>query len=312
MRVCIAPEHSLIKAELSLKLIESGLYKLHSSFEKGFNLFCTASKEELMRQYCLDEAEARIYAHSLMWVHRRSKLSSYLALAAQSLIWDDKDASARYLVEELGDKTIQFELPDSMQMKSFMEPLPKLKFFDLSLQEQEQIRTYHKVLKDEADKKELCAQSYAQHEERLERASVIKKLIQSAYNQDDKTIQKLLEHYLGWGQGLTPSFDDALCGALALLCAAQSPAFLRISKILKPELLSSCTNTISASYLNLASAACFSRALSHVLSAYSGALNYKALDELCSLGHSSGRDTLEGVIVAAEELLSIGGYYVNR
>jgi hypothetical protein len=116
-----------------------------------------------------------------------------------------------------------------------------------------------------------------------------------------------LQPILGLGDGLTPSGDDAICGALCLLRCAEdwsAPA----KKLLAPpppslDLLTSRTARLSAQLLHSAFLGRFGEPLLLVAEALE---NNRGLDEalqgLLALGHNSGRDTLLGLATVARFL----------
>lgn len=111
-----------------------------------------------------------------------------------------------------------------------------------------------------------------------------------------------LERLLGLGRGLTPSFDDFLCGACYTLnrLRAASPftaglngALLRLAPVR--------TNEYSAAYLRAAAAGELS-ALDDVLDSGPGAERDRAIAAVLELGSSSGADMLSGLLFALKRL----------
>ena len=103
-----------------------------------------------------------------------------------------------------------------------------------------------------------------------------------------------LQACLGLGQGLTPSFDDACVGAMAICLStgAQMPHF-RDTAV---------TTDISARYLRLASEGYFSQPVLDVIDAIYGVKPVApALRSLLSVGSSSGSDTLYGICIKLRE-----------
>ena len=103
---------------------------------------------------------------------------------------------------------------------------------------------------------------------------------------------------LGLGIGLTPSGDDFLCGVLAgLLLRNQGshPFTLELGCQIRARLAN--TNEISRAFLDCALASHFSRAvISLTLLPPSGDI----LKSFSEIGHSSGMDTLSGIVYALE------------
>lgn len=107
---------------------------------------------------------------------------------------------------------------------------------------------------------------------------------------------------LGLGCGLTPSGDDWLIGALALLqfAAEKNAACLQLLHAMQGALLPqlSETNDISARFLELACEKRFSAPVCTLFSAWLGgdaAAVCRAARRVLRLGHSSGADMLEGI-----------------
>ncbi len=93
---------------------------------------------------------------------------------------------------------------------------------------------------------------------------------------------------LGLGCGLTPAFDDACVGAMAV-CAAAGRNGFRITDL-------SATTDISARYLRLAAEGYFSQPVLDVLDALYGEKPVTAaIESLLHVGATSGADTLYGM-----------------
>ncbi|OMP92085.1 DUF2877 domain-containing protein [Raoultella terrigena] len=126
------------------------------------------------------------------------------------------------------------------------------------------------------------------------------------------------ETLIGLGPGLTPSMDDMLVGALAVLyCATPLRELPRKIKQLPPaRTLQQLTTTVSACYLLHASQGRFSTTLIHLLrhlavGAHSTRTHH-AIRHLLAHGHTSGADTLLGVHVAQQCLVThVSGGYCN-
>jgi hypothetical protein len=99
--------------------------------------------------------------------------------------------------------------------------------------------------------------------------------------------------WLGLGGGLTPSFDDACVGVMALCRALGRPAPFELEDM-------SATTDVSARYLRLAREGYFGQPLWNLMRAlFRGGVS-KAVGELLAVGASSGADMLHGVAVALE------------
>ncbi|MEA5151225.1 MAG: DUF2877 domain-containing protein [Oscillospiraceae bacterium] len=104
-----------------------------------------------------------------------------------------------------------------------------------------------------------------------------------------------LTELLGLGEGLTPSGDDFLCGVLAgsRFAGTQDATAFReaLCEILEARL--DRTNDISAAFLRCALQGQFSRP---VIALAQGVCLRVAVESFAAIGHSSGADTLSGMI----------------
>jgi hypothetical protein len=95
--------------------------------------------------------------------------------------------------------------------------------------------------------------------------------------------------WLGLGGGLTPAFDDACVGAMALRCALGDTRPFRLPPMER-------TTQISARYLRLAGEGYFGEPLCDAVDALFGnAPLAPALEELAAVGATSGCDMLAGI-----------------
>lgn len=108
---------------------------------------------------------------------------------------------------------------------------------------------------------------------------------------------------VGLGPGLTPSGDDALCGALLTLRAAGSARLGSVRQAVDDRL--DRTTSLSASLLRAAmegyAVPCVVR-LASALAAGDGAAAEAALPEVLAIGHSSGSDVVAGLLGALDAL----------
>lgn len=119
---------------------------------------------------------------------------------------------------------------------------------------------------------------------------------------------------IGLGIGLTPSGDDFNCGMLAALFSLGAlPAASALRKELIRAVLPAAdgTNDISREFLLRACAGEFSQAVRALLECLAGFAPAAALPEaaaaLLALGHSSGLDTLNGIVAAHFALSCVSG-----
>lgn len=109
-----------------------------------------------------------------------------------------------------------------------------------------------------------------------------------------------LSRLIGIGIGLTPSGDDFLCGVLAgfpLWNAATHPLFLQLKSSVSQNLIR--TNDISRIFLRCALDGYFSEAINQLPKLLSDTDIRSAFE---AIGHSSGMDTLSGILFARELL----------
>lgn len=104
---------------------------------------------------------------------------------------------------------------------------------------------------------------------------------------------KPLTYYLGRGQGLTPSGDDFLVG---LYCVSFCNNHLQeLMQDLKNIKFRDYTTTISAEYLEAARKGHFNPDLLELLACETKEEFENIVNEILAIGHSSGKDTLEGI-----------------
>lgn len=113
-----------------------------------------------------------------------------------------------------------------------------------------------------------------------------------------------LHGLIGRGPGLTPSGDDMLMGMLAVLFASRHASQLLSRGFLPPaDQLMLSTTSVSCSYLNSARRGEFSSPVLRVLrSLQTGRDPQPAIQRLLSVGHTSGADTLVGMVMALQGL----------
>lgn len=114
---------------------------------------------------------------------------------------------------------------------------------------------------------------------------------------NDEAAAELLCGLIGLGEGLTPSGDDFLCGVLAAgrLCGGRAA---RLSEILKSKILGRLdqTNDISAAFLKCACDGLFGQAVIELQEKVGVEHSSRSF---AAIGHSSGADTLSGILYAA-------------
>lgn len=108
------------------------------------------------------------------------------------------------------------------------------------------------------------------------------------------------QRWLGLGPGLTPAFDDACIGAMAICRAAGRPAPLGALDV-------GVTTDVSARYLTLAMEGYFSQAVCDVVGALHsmGAPLNACVHVLAQHGATSGRDTLYGMLQMMKHIFDL-------
>ncbi|MFW0766973.1 DUF2877 domain-containing protein [Trabulsiella odontotermitis] len=108
----------------------------------------------------------------------------------------------------------------------------------------------------------------------------------------------------GLGPGLTPSGDDMLVGAMAVLFASQFSSHIQQHPFLpSADQLALLTTSVSCSYLNSARVGAFSSPVLRVVRHLQhGRDPRSAIRRLLTVGHTSGADMLAGIVVALKWL----------
>ncbi|MFJ8065102.1 DUF2877 domain-containing protein [Psychrobacillus sp. NPDC096426] len=125
-------------------------------------------------------------------------------------------------------------------------------------------------------------------------------LLEAAESSDEFLIEKVLRYFLGRGQGLTPSGDDMIVGLLAFDAVSHflSPRFYqKASELIEGE---SITTDVAREYLRYALKREYSSTVSDMVNvlASGNANNFeKVFHDLIGVGHSSGLDTILGIII---------------
>ncbi|KFC05570.1 putative cytoplasmic protein [Trabulsiella guamensis ATCC 49490] len=108
----------------------------------------------------------------------------------------------------------------------------------------------------------------------------------------------------GLGPGLTPSGDDMLVGAMAVLFASQFSSYIQQHPFLpSADQLALLTTSVSCSYLNSARIGAFSSPVLRVVRHLQHKRDPRpAIRRLLAVGHTSGADMLVGMVVALKWL----------
>lgn len=125
-------------------------------------------------------------------------------------------------------------------------------------------------------------------------------LIEVVMSNDGYLIEKVLRYFLGRGKGLTPSGDDMIAGLLAFDSISHfisAPFYNRLSELLENEPI---TTDVSREYLRYALRHEYSSTVTNLINllAKENDSNFeKAFHDLLAVGHSSGLDTLFGILI---------------
>lgn len=125
-------------------------------------------------------------------------------------------------------------------------------------------------------------------------------LIEVAMSSDEGLMEKVLRYFLGRGQGLTPSGDDMIVGLLAFdaVSPSLSTAFYeKVSELIEGE---SITTDVAREYLRYALKKEYSSTVSEMVNALAdgNASNFEEVFyDLIGVGHSSGLDTILGILI---------------
>lgn len=125
-------------------------------------------------------------------------------------------------------------------------------------------------------------------------------LIKSAITSDELLMDKAFRYFLGRGNGLTPSGDDMIVGILAFDAVAHflSTRFYdKLSELIENE---SITTDVAREYLRYALKREFSSTVSNMVNSLATGKTQEFesnVQNLLGVGHSSGLDTLFGILI---------------
>jgi hypothetical protein len=125
-------------------------------------------------------------------------------------------------------------------------------------------------------------------------------LIEAVITNDSYLIEKVLRYFLGRGKGLTPSGDDMIVGLLAFDAISNfisASFYQQLSQVLESEPI---TTDVSREYLRYALKHEFSSTVSDMVNTLAigdGPNIDRAFRNLLGVGHSSGLDTLFGILI---------------
>lgn len=140
------------------------------------------------------------------------------------------------------------------------------------------------------------------HQARKDQANINDKLKSALSSRNEITIHESLSNLLGYGEGLTPSGDDYICGFLLAAHAWKEILFtgFTLQKIIRKivDVAQEKTTTLSANLIDCAaSGSADERIIRCINWLNSGGRPPAAIiEELLSYGSSSGLDTLAGIL----------------
>jgi hypothetical protein len=157
---------------------------------------------------------------------------------------------------------------------------------------------------------EICAEELFRQDAPMQKTVIksmgilIHELVEAARNLD-ASIEIIVAGLIGLGPGLTPSGDDFLVGFLTGLRSVRGKSRERLqflSELGKEVIhLSSYTNDISRTYLFYAAKGQVSSRLAGLVEAIAGGADtahfWQTVEEAMQVGHSSGMDTITGLLV---------------
>lgn len=130
----------------------------------------------------------------------------------------------------------------------------------------------------------------------------LKSLESLVYDSDGLEAEKVFDYWIGRGLGLTPSGDDCITGMCAVLSAFEGTdqSFIQYVKSYLAERGRKRTTHIALEYLLYATENKFHShllGLCYVMNKPRGSEFLEALEEMKKIGHTSGADTLVGVLL---------------
>ena len=137
----------------------------------------------------------------------------------------------------------------------------------------------------------------------------LESLLRLACNDSAVDAIEVFDYWIGRGLGLTPTGDDIITGICAVLSAAEGTdkRFLQQLNSYLVEHGRKRTTHIALEYLMYATESKFHSHLlqvCYVLGKPQGTAFSKALDEMKGIGHTSGADTLVGVLIGSKAAVS--------
>lgn len=125
-------------------------------------------------------------------------------------------------------------------------------------------------------------------------------LMDMVYSEDEQEVERVLRYFLGRGKGGTPTGDDHIIGLMAIHAVSEewSPLFPEtLTSIIKNEKI---TTDVSIEYLKYALKSQFGSPVIELIQAMTGDNKEEVqgkINNLLSMGHSSGLDTTFGILL---------------
>lgn len=116
----------------------------------------------------------------------------------------------------------------------------------------------------------------------------------------------ILDLWIGRGKGLTPSGDDILIGLMVVLCAYKKTKAMTLIDAYISKFAVERTTRVSYEYLYYASKGLYGKALTALINSISkkeGSLTGEDIEAVLFTGHTSGADTLYGILIGIKFVL---------
>lgn len=274
---------------IPLLLFSKGNGTVHSRFTNGFNIkmgdsliFIGTTKNGLLP----------------FGIHLSENDTTYAVSSVnngESVLWNEKTNSIEF-------QKITISLVKAIRFQNELIELKNEQVFKNSLT---QFSTYLMNIEERTGLDVSISDFINNYQELTEQHSVgvelhLTLLIKAALTSNELLMDKAFRYFLGRGNGLTPSGDDMLVGLLAFDAVANflsTQFYEKLSDLIEGE---SITTDVAKEYLRYALKRKFSSTVSEMvntLASGNSATFEKNIKNLLGVGHSSGLDTLFGILI---------------
>lgn len=274
---------------IPLLLFSKGNGTVHSRFTNGFNIkigdsliFIGTTKNGLLP----------------FGIHLSENDTTYAVSSVnngESVLWNEKTNSIEF-------QKITISLVKAIRFQNELIELKNEQVFKNSLT---QFSTYLMNIEERTGLDVSISDFINNYQEITEQHSVgvelhLTLLIKAALTSNELLMDKAFRYFLGRGNGLTPSGDDMLVGLLAFDAVANflsTQFYEKLSDLIEGE---SITTDVAKEYLRYALKRKFSSTVSEMvntLASGNSATFEKNIKNLLGVGHSSGLDTLFGILI---------------